>query len=167
MARHETLPMTPHPGMILGKLRLESLLGRGGMASVWLATHIGLNSRMAVKVLDPKVLADDPQYERRFLREAQLAAQTGLSREGCCRLFKSMTGKTILQYLEDYRVTQGVRLLQEEAYSITEVAYLVGFGNPGRFSAAFARRMHCTPSQFRKGLCPSDDAPPCSARNGE
>ena len=98
---------------------------------------------------------------------AQLAAQTGLSREGCCRLFKSMTGKTILQYLEDYRVTQGVRLLQEEAYSITEVAYLVGFGNPGRFSAAFARRMHCTPSQFRKGLCPSDDAPPCSARNGE
>lgn len=75
MARHETLPMTPHPGMILGKLRLESLLGRGGMASVWLATHIGLNSRMAVKVLDPKVLADDPQYERRFLREAQLAAQ--------------------------------------------------------------------------------------------
>lgn len=75
MARHETPPMTPHPGIILGKLRLESLLGRGGMASVWLATHIGLNSRMAVKVLDPKVLADDPQYERRFLREAQLAAQ--------------------------------------------------------------------------------------------
>ena len=75
MARHETPPMTPHPGMILGKLRLESLLGRGGMASVWLATHIGLNSRMAVKVLDPKVLADDPQYEKRFLREAQLAAQ--------------------------------------------------------------------------------------------
>ena len=79
-----------------------------------------------------------------------LAASVSLSREGCCRFFKSMTGKTISQYLEDYRVSQGILLLADESYSIAQIAYLVGFGNPGRFSAAFSRRMHCTPRQYRQ-----------------
>ena len=82
----------------------------------------------------------------------ELASKIAVSKEGCCRFFKSMTGKTISQYLEDYRVSQGILLLQEDQYSIMQVSYLVGFGNPGRFSAAFARRMNCTPSQYRKKL---------------
>lgn len=82
----------------------------------------------------------------------ELATKISVSKEGCCRFFKSMTGKTISQYLEDYRVSQGILLLQEEQYSIMQVSYLVGFGNPGRFSAAFARRMNCTPSQYRKKM---------------
>ena len=80
----------------------------------------------------------------------ELASKISVSKEGCCRFFKSMTGQTISQYLEDYRVTQGLLLLQENRYSIMQISYLVGFGNPGRFSAAFARRMNCTPSQYRK-----------------
>lgn len=83
---------------------------------------------------------------------ADLAAGISISREGCCRLFKAMTGKTIFQYLEDYRVSQGILLLQDDRYSITQVAYLVGFGNPGRFSAAFVRRMGCTPREYRRKL---------------
>ena len=83
----------------------------------------------------------------------ELAAKISVSKEGCCRFFKNMTGQTISQYLEDYRVTQGILLLQEDMYSIMQISYLVGFGNPGRFSAAFARRMNCTPSQYRKKIC--------------
>lgn len=83
---------------------------------------------------------------------SEMASAISISKEGCCRFFKSMTGKTISQYLEDYRVTQGILLLQDEKYSVTQVAFLVGFGNPGRFSAAFARRMNCTPSQYRKKM---------------
>ncbi len=83
---------------------------------------------------------------------SELASKISVSKEGCCRFFKSMTGKTISQYLEEYRVSQGILLLQEDQYSIMQVSYLVGFGNPGRFSAAFARRMNCTPSQYRKKI---------------
>ena len=82
----------------------------------------------------------------------ELASKVSISKEGCCRFFKNMTGKTISQYLEEYRVSQGILLLQEDQYSIMQVSYLVGFGNPGRFSAAFARRMNCTPSQYRKKI---------------
>lgn len=79
-----------------------------------------------------------------------LASRISVSREGCCRFFKKMTGKTISEYLKDYRISQSILLLQDDHYSIEQVAQLVGFGNSGRFSADFARRMNCTPRQYRQ-----------------
>jgi serine/threonine protein kinase len=53
--------------------RIESLLGRGGMGAVYLATHERLNRRVALKVLVPE-LVDDESFRGRFIRESQLAA---------------------------------------------------------------------------------------------
>lgn len=77
-----------------------------------------------------------------------LSASVGLARESCCRFFKRMTGQTLSQYLETYRVWQGARILRETGCSIMEAALQVGFTNAGRFSAAFSKRMGCTPSRF-------------------
>jgi serine/threonine-protein kinase len=55
------------------KYRLKSLLGSGGMGSVWLADHLTLGSEVAVKVLKPHV-ASDENSRLRFLREAKAAA---------------------------------------------------------------------------------------------
>lgn len=79
-----------------------------------------------------------------------LASRISVSREGCCRFFKKMTGKTISEYLKDYRISQSILLLQDDRYSIEQVARLVGFGNSGHFSTDFARRMNCTPCQYRQ-----------------
>jgi eukaryotic-like serine/threonine-protein kinase len=66
--------MTWGPGtLILNRYRLESLLGRGGMGSVWRAEHVQLKSPVAVKLLDPSI-ANNEQVLGRFLREAQAAA---------------------------------------------------------------------------------------------
>jgi serine/threonine protein kinase len=56
-----------------GPYRIESILGRGGMGTVYLATHERLERRVAVKVITP-ALADDADFRARFLRESQLAA---------------------------------------------------------------------------------------------
>ena len=62
------------PGaVILGRYRLESLLGRGGMGSVWRAEHLGLKSPVAIKLLEPGISGDE-QMLARFMREAQSAA---------------------------------------------------------------------------------------------
>src|SRR5262249_49800292 len=38
------------PGLVIaGKYRLERLLRRGGMGSVWVATHLGLTTSIAIK----------------------------------------------------------------------------------------------------------------------
>ena len=59
--------------VILDRYRLESLLGQGGMGSVWRAEHLQLKAPVAIKLLDPSI-ADDPVMLARFLREAQSAA---------------------------------------------------------------------------------------------
>jgi serine/threonine-protein kinase len=59
--------------VMLGRYRLESLLGRGGMGSVWRAEHLLLRSPVAIKLLDPTI-ANNQQMLARFMREAQSAA---------------------------------------------------------------------------------------------
>jgi eukaryotic-like serine/threonine-protein kinase len=58
------------------RYRLERLLGRGGMASVWLADDKVLERPVAIKVLSDTI-ASDPEFLARFRREARVAA--GLS----------------------------------------------------------------------------------------
>ena len=60
-------------GRRLGKYILDRPVGRGGMASVYLAHDPGLNRPVAVKVMDPASTAEPAAVER-FRREAILAA---------------------------------------------------------------------------------------------
>ena len=62
-----------NPGDELGPYTIESVLGRGGMGTVYLATHSRLGRRVALKLIASE-LADDGQFRARFLRESQLAA---------------------------------------------------------------------------------------------
>ncbi len=63
----------PGVGGTFGGYAIESLLGRGGMGAVYLATHERLGRKVALKVISPE-LAHDEDFRARFLRESQLAA---------------------------------------------------------------------------------------------
>ncbi|MFO0591246.1 MAG: protein kinase [Polyangiaceae bacterium] len=71
-------PRTPRlPGagdVIAGKYRLERLLKQGGMGAVWVATHLGLDEKVAVKFMDPRRVSS-VEARLRFTREAKAAAQ--------------------------------------------------------------------------------------------
>jgi serine/threonine protein kinase len=62
-----------HKGFFLGKYRLMSHLGKGGMSSVYLAEHVLMRRRVAIKVL-PQARVEDSSYLQRFHREAQAVA---------------------------------------------------------------------------------------------
>jgi serine/threonine protein kinase len=62
-----------HKGFFLGRYKLLDHLGTGGMSSVYLAEHVKMQQRRAVKVL-PKSKIDDSSYLGRFYREARAAA---------------------------------------------------------------------------------------------
>src|SRR5579885_3279722 len=60
-------------GSMVGAYRVEAPIGHGGMGSVYLARHVRLGRKAALKVLRPE-LADDPGFRERFIRESELAA---------------------------------------------------------------------------------------------
>jgi len=63
-----------YKGFFLGKYKLLSHLGSGGMSSVYLAEHVLMQRRVAIKVL-PRERVDDSSYLGRFHLEAKAAAQ--------------------------------------------------------------------------------------------
>ncbi|MGI8587201.1 MAG: protein kinase domain-containing protein [Chloroflexia bacterium] len=60
-------------GRRIGKYELERVIGRGGMAVVYLGRDTSLNRPVALKVLDPATVADERAVDR-FRNEAILAA---------------------------------------------------------------------------------------------
>jgi eukaryotic-like serine/threonine-protein kinase len=64
--------MTPvHPGDILDHYRIESLVARSGMASIFRATDLNTNQPVAIKVPHPEMEADPVLFDR-FQREAEI-----------------------------------------------------------------------------------------------
>ncbi|WP_437602540.1 protein kinase domain-containing protein [Sorangium sp. So ce590] len=63
------------PGdVLLGKYRVENVLGRGAMGLVVAARHLALDDRVAIKVLLPKYV-QDAEVLQRFLREGRAAVR--------------------------------------------------------------------------------------------
>ncbi len=60
--------------MTVGEYEVRGLLGRGGMASVFVAYDLTLNRKVALKVMHPGLLGD-PGMRERFRLEARMAAR--------------------------------------------------------------------------------------------
>ena len=60
--------------LIDGRYQVKSRIARGGMATVYLATDLRLERRVAVKIMHGH-LADDSAFKARFVQEARSAAR--------------------------------------------------------------------------------------------
>jgi serine/threonine-protein kinase len=90
--------------IFLGKYRVDSILGHGGMGVVALCTHMALNERVAIKMLRRDVL-DDIDAVARFMREAQAAVK--LKSEFVARVIDVGRSDTdvpymVMEYLEGH-----------------------------------------------------------------
>src|SRR5436189_5351487 len=67
--------LTDLTGKILDeKYRIEDKLGQGGMGAVYLATHLGTERPVAVKVIAPQFM-ERAEFVERFRREARAAGR--------------------------------------------------------------------------------------------
>jgi tRNA A-37 threonylcarbamoyl transferase component Bud32 len=127
------LPTNFTPGdVIAGRYRLESLLGAGGMGSVWRADHLMLKSPVALKFIDPTIASSEAAVAR-FVREAQSAAALrsthvvqifdyGVEQSVPYIVMELLTGETLRDRLDH----QGPLLPRDTARIMSQVARAVG-----------------------------------------
>ncbi len=79
----------------------------------------------------------------------QLATEFGMSVRTFNRRFKAAVEQTPIQYLQKVRTTIAKELLQTSNFSISEIAYKVGYQDAAHFTQLFKKSIGVTPSEYR------------------
>ncbi|MBZ4646783.1 MAG: AraC family transcriptional regulator [Clostridia bacterium] len=69
------------------------------------------------------------------------------------RVFHSITGYTILNYLNIVRINKAKELIESTSMNFSEIGYLVGIDNPYYFSKLFKKYTGMTPTEYLKKTC--------------
>ena len=64
------------------------------------------------------------------------------------RKLKSLTGKSPIIYIKEARMQRAAQLIKENRYSISEIAYKVGFNDPHYFSKSFKQYYGVSPTEY-------------------
>ena len=80
----------------------------------------------------------------------QLCKEIGMSRAQLYRKFKSLTDKTVNEYLISFRLFKAKEMLMNSDLNVSEVAYEVGFKNLSHFSRTFRETFGMNPSNIKK-----------------
>ena len=65
-------------------------------------------------------------------------------------IFKELTGKSFVQYLNELRVFHAIDLMKNQKMPLKEIAFEVGFSDFQNFHRSFKKIIACSPSQFMK-----------------
>ena len=88
-------------------------------------------------------------YQEEITTE-ELAKMCYISPSHLSRIFKKETGKTISQYLADYRINLAKKLLVELELSIEKIAFSVGYQDTSYFGKKFKTIVGMTPRQYQQ-----------------
>jgi len=111
-------------------------------ATGWLA---GLRDRFVGKAL--ALLHERPD---RDWTVDDLAREVGLSRSALHERFVQYVGQPPMQYLANWRIQVGTRLLRESNQTVATIAQEVGYDSEAAFSRAFKRVLGTPPAAWRR-----------------
>ena len=92
-------------------------------------------------------------YDKEVTLE-QIANELFVSPGYLCRIFKKHVGKRYASYVTDIRMKKAKELLCSGKFTVTEVAYKVGFNDASYFSSVFKKHYAQPPCKF---LIPEKD----------
>lgn len=85
-----------------------------------------------------------------------VAHALGVSRIHLSHIFSQQLRINFRQYINTLRIDRACFLLRDPSHSISEVAYLCGYGNPRTFHRAFLTFCQMTPTQYRSQFIGDD-----------
>lgn len=69
-----------------------------------------------------------------------------------CKQFKKLTGKSVISYINELRISQSKFLMRNTKFSVTEIAFTVGYNDANYFSRIFKKVTGVSPTKFRENI---------------
>jgi two-component system response regulator YesN len=73
-----------------------------------------------------------------------------LSSSYLCTVFKTETGKTLNQYITEFRIEKAKQLLNDPRNKITDISSRVGYSDGNYFGKSFKKEVGLSPSEYRE-----------------
>lgn len=121
-----------------------------------------MRKRFSIEVTNPQFIQNS---ERKFLNDfellleknlqsgslsvQQISRELGMSRVQLYRKITALTNNNVNDYIAEFKLKRAKQLLSQPEKNITEIAYGLGFSNPGYFTTFFKSKTNLTPSQWR------------------
>jgi ligand-binding sensor domain-containing protein/signal transduction histidine kinase/DNA-binding response OmpR family regulator len=79
-----------------------------------------------------------------------LAEELNMSQSALYRKLKALSGFTIAEFIRGIRLKKAAQLLRSQSYTVSEVAYMVGFNDLKHFRNCFKEQYKVSPSDYMK-----------------
>lgn len=97
------------------------------------------------------MLEIEGNYESK-LKLRELSKKFMFSKGHICNIFKKATGKTLSEYINDNRIKEACRLMQDNNLNLSEICLLIGFCDYKAFYTTFKKITGKTPNEYRKSM---------------
>lgn len=137
------------------ELRAKSLLLRALVLAVdqWADLRMLHNSRRSISANYPRIMEIktyiDQHITARFTL-ADLARRADLSPNYLCKIFKSITGKNVVEYINEGKIALSKKQLLSSHQTVKEICYACGFENESYFYILFKKLEGISPSEYRR-----------------
>ncbi|NUM64744.1 response regulator [candidate division KSB1 bacterium] len=78
-----------------------------------------------------------------------LGREVGMSRVQLHRKLKALTNQSAGEFILSMRLQRAVDLLKQNAGTVAEIAYMIGFNTPNYFAKCFRKQFGCSPSEYK------------------
>ena len=115
-------------------------------------------------VVAPQQVAEGPSADQQFLQKvlhvieenltepqfsvSMLSSELGMSRPVLYRKLKQLTDLSVIELINVIRLRKAAQLLAQGNYSVSQVAYHVGFNDPKYFGKSFKNHFGKSPSEY-------------------
>ena len=82
----------------------------------------------------------------------EIADLTNMTTTSFCRYFKLNTGKSFIQYVNEYKINHAAKLLMETELNIKTVCFDSGFNNFSNFNRFFKKYYQITPKKYIENI---------------
>jgi len=118
------------------------------------STEEKIQEPLGIHPRDKQFIADVIKIIEKNIDEEQfgvevLGKELALSRTHLFRKFKSLTGTAPNDYIRQIRLKKAAQMIKEGNYSISEIAYMVGFKTPANFSTSFKAFYGKAPKEYQ------------------